>query len=218
MPESALKMASKAAAGHLGMPFARWLLPERSNAMHAVMRKAGPSATDMIRADHTRVVADFHRYKADARPARKKAIADMVSTLLQVHAQVEEEIFYPAMRAAGSTLIDELEPEHEEMRTHIATLSGMQPTDPQYDQMFMELMRAVIHHVADEETVLLTHAESVLGDRVRELGARMAKRRLELMAPHAGALAGQKARAMPGAVLAVMGALLAGVYFARRRA
>lgn len=186
--------------------------------MHAVMRKAGPSATDMIRADHTRVLADFHRYKADSRPARKKAIVDMVSTMLQVHAQIEEEIFYPAMRAAGSTLIAELEPEHEEMRAHIATLSGMQPTDPQYDQVFMELMRTVIHHAADEETVLLMHAESLLGGRVNELGARMMKLRLELMAPHTGALAGQKARAMPGAALAVVGALLAGVYFARRKA
>jgi hemerythrin superfamily protein len=187
--------------------------------MHALMRKAGPSATDMIRADHTRVVAAFHRYKADSAPGRKRAIVDMICTSLRVHAQIEEEIFYPAMRAAGSILIDELEPEHEEMRTLMATLSGMQPTDPQYDQTFMELMRQVIHHAADEETMVLSHAESVLGQqRVNELGARMMKRRVELMAPHTGALAGQKARAMPGAALALMGAVLAGVWLTRRRA
>jgi hypothetical protein len=52
---------------------------------------------------------------------------------------MEEGIFYPAMRAAGSTMLDDLEPEHEEMRSLIATLSGMQPGDPQYDQTFMEL-------------------------------------------------------------------------------
>ncbi len=186
--------------------------------MHAILRKAGPSATDMIRADHTRVVAAFHRYKADSAPGRKRAIVDMICTSLRVHAQIEEEIFYPEMRAAGSILIDELEPEHEEMRTLMATLSGMQPTDPQYDLTFMELMRQVIHHAADEETMVLSHAESVLGGRVNQLGARMMKRRMELMAPHAGQLAGQKARAMPGAALAVMGALLAGAWFARRKA
>ncbi|MCD6041090.1 MAG: cation-binding protein [Burkholderiales bacterium] len=187
--------------------------------MHALMRKLGPRATDMIRADHTRVIAAFHRYKADSAPGRKKAIVGMVCTSLQVHAQIEEEIFYPAMRAAGSTLIADLEPEHAEMRSAIATLSGMEPTDPQYDQAFMELMRTVIHHAADEETLLLSHADTVLGDRLGELGAQMMKRRAELMAPRAGAMAGQKARAMPGGALAVAGALLAaGLYFMRRRA
>jgi hypothetical protein len=187
--------------------------------MLALLKKASPSATDIIRADHTRVTAAFHRYKADSSPSRKKAIVGMVCTALMVHARMEGEIFYPAMRAAGSTLLDELEPEHEEMRSLIATLSGMQPTDPQYDATFMELMRAVIHHMADEETILLTHAESALGDRLVELGAQMMKRRLELMAPQAGAMAANKARAMPGSALMVAaGALLAGLYLVRRRA
>jgi hypothetical protein len=73
----------------------------------------------------------------------------------------------------------------------------------------MELMRAVIHHVADEETMLLTHAETILGGRLSELGAQMAKRRLELTAP----------RAVSGRpFLMLAGALLAGVWLARRRA
>ena len=186
--------------------------------MLALLKNAGPSATDMIRADHTRVVAAFHRYKAESRPAKKRAIVGLVCSSLLVHARIEDEIFYPAMRAAGSTLLDDLEPEHEEMRTLIAQLTGMQPTDPQYDATFMELMRNVIHHVADEETMLLTHAESVLADRLGELGAQMMKRRLELMAPQAGEMAANKARAMPGGVMLAAGALLAGFLLVRRRA
>ena len=174
------------------------------------LKSLGPSATDMIRADHTRVMALFHRYKANAGATRKQALFALIRAALLVHARIEEEIFYPAMRAAGSTLLDELEPEHEEMRSLIAQLSGMQPDDPQYDQMFMEMMRAVIHHVADEETMLLTHAETVLGDRLGELGARMAKRRLELMAPRGAAPA--------SGWMVAAGALLAGLYFVRRRA
>jgi hypothetical protein len=185
--------------------------------MHALMRKIGPGATDMIRADHTRVLATFHRYKADSATGRKKAIAMTICTSLQVHARLEEEIFYPAMRAAGSTLLDELEPEHDDMRSLIATLSGMDPSDPQFDLTFMELMRVVMHHVADEETMLLPNAETVLQDRLGELGARMARRRIELMAPQAGALAANKARAMPGGTFALaVGALLAGVWLSRR--
>lgn len=187
--------------------------------MHALLRKLGPSATDMIRADHTRVLAAFHRYKADSSPARKRAIAGMICTSLDIHATIEEEIFYPAMRAAGSLLIDELEPEHQEMRNLIAALSELEPGEPQYDLTFMELMKEVIHHVADEETTLLTYAESVLGDRVGELGARMMARRAQLTAPHAGRMVGQKARAMPGGALMLVAGVLAGaagLYFARR--
>lgn len=184
-------------------------------AVQALMRKVGPSATDMIRADHTRVFALFHRYKADARPAAKKLVAAAISNALLVHARIEEEIFYPAMRAAGSTLLDELEPEHQEMRTLIVTLSGMDATDPQFDLTFMELMRSVIHHVADEETMLLTHAETVLAGRLGELGAKMAARRLQLK----GEIMGESVRRHPaGAVAMAAGALLAGLWLVRRRA
>ena len=184
--------------------------------MLSLISRVGPSATDMIRADHTRVVAAFHRYKTDSAPARKQAIVRMVCTALQVHAKIEEEIFYPAMRQAGSTLLEDLEPEHQEIRTLIATLSGMEATDAQYDATFMELMRTVIHHAADEETMLLTNAEAVLGERLGQLGSQMMKRRMELMAPQAGAMAVQKARAFPGGVAMAAGALLAGMWLLRR--
>jgi hemerythrin superfamily protein len=166
-----------------------------------LMRKVGPNAADLIRADHTRVVAAFHRYKADASPARKKAIAGLVCTSLLAHARMEEEIFYPAMRAAGSTLLEDLESEHREMKSLIATLSGMDPRDPQFDATFMELMREVIHHVADEETMLLSTAESLLGGELNALGARMMKRRTGLMARRAGGM---------GAAGVLAGVLLAG--------
>ena len=74
------------------------------------------------------------------------------------------------------------------------------------------LMREVMHHVADEETILLPQAERVLGERLGELGARMMKRRIQLMAPHAGELTRHKARAMPMTNwLLAAGGLVAGV-------
>jgi hemerythrin-like domain-containing protein len=186
--------------------------------MLGFLKTVGPSATDMIRADHTRVLAAFHRYQADSSAARKKAIVDMICTSLQVHAKIEEEIFYPAMRAAGSTLLDELEPEHQEMRSLIATLSGMRPGEAQYDLTFMELMRTVIHHVADEETTLFADAERLLGDELGALGARILRRRLQLMVPHTRELAASSARAMPAApLLLAAGALVAGAWLFRRR-
>jgi hemerythrin superfamily protein len=184
--------------------------------MHALLNKLSPSATEMIRADHTRVLASFHRFAADARPATKQALVNMICTSLQIHAQIEEEIFYPAMRGAGSALLNEFEPEHEEMRSLIATLRGMQPTDEQYDQTFMELMRTVIHHVADEETMLLPNAEAVLGEQLSELGRQMMKRRMQLTAPRAGEMARDSARAKPNTLLFGAGAVLGAAYLLRR--
>ncbi|HWI34823.1 MAG TPA: hemerythrin domain-containing protein, partial [Burkholderiales bacterium] len=81
----------------------------------------------------------------------------------------------------------------------------------------MELMREVMHHVADEETVLLPQAERVLGERVGELGAKFMKRRLQLMAPHAGEMTRAKARAFPKANLFVLaGALVGGALLFQR--
>lgn len=177
--------------------------------MNALLRAAGPSATDLIRADHTRVMATFHRYGIDSSPRAKRALAEAICLALEVHAQMEEEVFYPALREAGSELVGKSFPEHEEVRRLIAALRKLDPADEQYDATFMDLMRAVMHHVADEETVLLPQAESLLADRLGELGARMMKRRLELMAPRAPSGNGW----MVGA-----GALLAGLYLLRRRA
>lgn len=186
--------------------------------MRALLRQLSPSATDMIRADHSRVMAAFHRYKLDSPAPLRQALVGSICLALEVHAQLEEEIFYPAMREANAGILDKLEPEHNEMRRLIAMLRSLEPTDMQYDQTLMELMRQVMHHVADEETILLPSAETVLGERLSELGATMAKRRLELTAPRAGELVGHKARAMPKAtVLAAAGAVLAGLYLLRGR-
>jgi hypothetical protein len=176
----------------------------------------------MIRADHTRVLAAFHRYRLDAPPRKKQGIVNSICLALEVHAEVEEEVFYPALRAADSSLVDEqLVPEHEEMRRLIASLRAMAPRGgeigEQYDATFMELMRAVMHHVADEETILLTHAESVMGTSLMTLGRQMAVRRMRLKATRTPAMVGNAARAAPGTSLVMTaGAVLAGALLFRR--
>ena len=186
--------------------------------MNAVTQMLAPSATDMIRADHTRVLAAFHKYDIEARPATKRALVETVCFALEVHAQIEEEIFYPALRGTDSPLIDRFVPEHAEMRRLIASLRGTNPedaSDTQYDAIFMELMRSVMHHVADEETLLLPEAERVLGDEVCELGAHMMKRRLELKAPAIRDMT--RKAAVPAALLLATGALVAGGLYAHRQ-
>jgi len=185
--------------------------------MHALLTKVSPSITDMIRADHTRVLATFHRYKADTSAATKQALVASICLSLEVHAQAEEEIFYPAMGSVNAAMVGQLIPEHDKMRNLIGALRAMDAAAPQYDATVMELMREVIHHVADEETVLLAEAERVLGERLSELGAKFMKRRLQLMAPHAGEMTRAKARAFPKANLLVLAGALAGAAFVLQR-
>jgi hemerythrin superfamily protein len=178
-----------------------------------------PSVTNIIRMDHTHVLTTFHQYQIDSSPQTKQALVSNACLSLEIHAQLEEEIFYPAMRsfAADSPVVSKSIPEHNEMRRLIAELRDMEPTDPNYDQTFMELMRDVMHHVADEETTLLPDAERLLGERLGELGAQMTKRRLELSAPRAGEIAMNTVRGMPTSTMVMAaGAILAGTYLARR--
>lgn len=167
--------------------------------MNMQLSRMSPSITDMIRMDHTHVFAVFHRFKANTSSARKSALVRNACLAIEVHAQLEEEIFYPALReAAGADpTLDRSGPEHNEMRTLIQRLRGMEPEDADYDATFHALMRLVMHHVADEEAVLLPEAERRMGDRLSELGAQMTKRRMELIAPHTGELAATSVQSFP---------------------
>ncbi len=186
--------------------------------MNALVHTFAPSATDLIRTDHTKVLSAFHRYKMASGNARKQALVNTVCLALEVHAQMEEEIFYPAIRAQHPALVEKSVPEHDEMRALIATLRAMQPGGEEYDRTFMELMRKVMHHVADEETTLLPYAERLLASELGELGARMMKRRLQLMMPRAGEAIRNSAGAMPPTPLLVAaGVLIAGAWLFSRR-
>jgi len=191
------------------------------NAMNTVLGKMSPNITTMIRMDHAHVLGAFHQFHAGT-PARvKKGLADQICLAIEVHAQLEEEIFYPALRlVAPDEVLDKSTPEHDEMRSHIRALRAAQPGDAAFDSNMFELMRIVMHHVADEETTLLPKAERLLGDRLSELGAQMTKRRLALLGPRSGELAGSMARSISsGTLLAAAGAVLAagGYLLARQR-
>lgn len=187
--------------------------------MNTLANTMSPSATSMIRADHTHVLAAFHRYHPDTDPKTKQGIVNTVCMALEIHAQLEEEIFYPALQAASGDgqVTGKNVPEHDEMRRLIASLRSMEPTDAEYDDTFMALMRDVMHHVADEETIFLPQAERLMGDRLGELGLEMTKRRFQLMAPRTGELATNMMRATPAtSMLMAAGALAAGTYVVRR--
>lgn len=166
-----------------------------------------PYATNMVRLDHTHVVAAFHQYRTTDSPRIKRGLADQICIALEVHAQLEEEIFYPAVRAVSDDeAVQKSVPEHDEMRRLIARLRSLSADDPAFDDTFMELMRDVLHHVADEETILLPMAERLLQDRLGELGLAMTRRRLELVVPRSLEVASSIARSVSWSTVATVAA------------
>jgi hypothetical protein len=190
----------------------------KANQMSSLLSQLSPSITNMIRLDHTHVLTAFHQYEVGSPPRLKKGLADNVCLAIEIHAQLEEEIFYPAMRVvADNEVLRKSTPEHDEMRGLISRLRNMPVTDPAFDDTFFELMRHVMHHVADEETVILPAAERMIPDQLSELGAQMTKRRLELTGPRATELASSMARSMStGTIIAAGSAMLAGAYLLTR--
>ncbi|MDQ0070693.1 hemerythrin superfamily protein [Variovorax boronicumulans] len=187
--------------------------------MTKLVSRLFPSATNMIRLDHTHVLSTFHQYKASAPVRVKKGLVNTMCTALEVHAQLEEEIFYPAVRAVTQNeLIAKSLDEHQEMRRLISLLRQMEPEARDYDDTVAELMRDVMHHVADEETLVIPEAERLLADELGELGMRMTKRRLQLVGPRSGEIALDMGRAASGntAAIAMVGLAAVGLLVARR--
>jgi hypothetical protein len=100
----------------------------------------------------------------------------------------------------------------------ISLLRQMEPEARDYDETVAELMRDVMHHVADEETLVLPEAERLLSDQLGDLGMQMTKRRLQLVGPRSGEIALDMGRAASGntLALALVGLTAMGLLLARR--
>ena len=174
-----------------------------------------PSATTQIRADHAHVLSAFHQFGPYLEPGTKQVIVNTVCRALDIHARLEEELFYPAMRELAPALIDKSVPEHQAMHARIYALLAIEPTHPEYDAAVIALMHDVMRHVTDEETTLLPQAERLLGGRLHEIGAQMVTRRIALVAARSGEMA-RDALSRPGTsiVLAAASASIAATYLA----
>lgn len=176
--------------------------------------RVSPSVTKMIRMDHMHVLMQFHKLTPDTSDSVRQAAIRSILAALEIHAEAEEEVFYAECRAVGvqAPALERAQPEHDEMRRLIERVRGQADQPQQQMDTLCELMNAVMHHVADEETQLLPAAEKrISAERLSELGAKMTARKLELAKPRAGELAADMARAAPAkTALMAVGALVAG--------
>jgi hemerythrin superfamily protein len=140
-------------------------------------------ATALLRADHHKVSELFAEYEQAKTNAKKKVIVSQICTELSVHAQVEEEIFYPAVKKAlkDTELVPEATVEHATLKDLIAQVEGIEPDGEMYDAKITVLAEYVKHHVKEEQNEMFPKAKATDLDMV-ELGAKMAARKSALLA------------------------------------
>jgi hemerythrin-like domain-containing protein len=142
-----------------------------------------------LTADHRRVKSLFKEFEKAKETGHRKeqsqkaALVEQICTELKIHAEIEEEIFYPAVRKQidDSDLMDEALVEHAGAKDLIAQLEAMDPAEDLYDAKVTVLGEQIDHHVKEEEGEMFPRATKAKVDTAR-LGAQMEKRRAELKA------------------------------------
>jgi hemerythrin superfamily protein len=120
------------------------------------MKKQAPDAIDLLDADHLAVHALFESYRDLVRrraPAlKRRALAEEICIELTIHARLEEELFYPAVREAlnDEDLLDEAEEQHGSQREFVAQILATSPDDALYDARVAVLSDYVERHVRQE--------------------------------------------------------------------
>src|SRR5688500_7542190 len=145
------------------------------------------SAIEMLLQDHKRVQKLFKDFEKVDR-ADEEAVRDLVETAcleVQIHSMLEEEIFYPAVRAhaeaSSEDFLNEAEVEHEAADDLIAKLHELDADDTMYCAYFSVLTKFVRHHIKEEEHELFPRVEKMKLD-LKQLGEDMRLRREELFA------------------------------------
>ncbi len=153
------------------------------SAAPAKTKSAPKDAIALLKADHEAVDQLFAEYEKTRSVANKQALVAEICTQLSVHAQIEEEIFYPAVKTAlkDKLLVPEATVEHGSIKDLIAQLEGQQPDGEMYDAKVKVLSEYVKHHVKEEQTEMFAQAKGTSLDLV-ELGQQLAARKEELLA------------------------------------
>jgi hemerythrin superfamily protein len=145
-------------------------------------------AIGMLMDDHRKVKKLFGDFEKEKSASAKEAIVREACMELTVHAQVEEQLFYPFLAAtdkdAFGDLLDEAQVEHAGAKNLIAELEAMDSGDELFRAKFTVLSEYIKHHVGEEEGELFPKVVSKKVD-LRELALQMRDLKEELMA-HAG--------------------------------
>lgn len=147
-------------------------------------RASSPDAIKLLKDDHRQVEIWFDEFEKTNSGSKKQRLANQICTALRVHAQIEEEIFYPACREAGieEDMMDEADVEHDGAKKLIAEIEAGKAGDDHWDAKVHVLSEMIKHHVKEEEQRGGMFAKAKHADLdLRELGAELKARKDALM-------------------------------------
>ena len=148
-------------------------------------QQAARNAFDVLEEDHREVEEWFDEYDElkDSDEDRKADLAEKICRALKVHAQIEEEIFYPQAREASqdNDLLDEALVEHATVKNLIGVIEAMEVGEELYDAKIRVLGEMVKQHIKEEEEELFPELQSTKMD-LDAVGRELAERKQELMA------------------------------------
>jgi hypothetical protein len=142
-----------------------------------------PDAIAMLRADHERVTEMFERYEGLRTVSQKAKLASEICREISVHAQLEEEIFYPAVREAieDDDLMDEADVEHQSAKDLCAQIEESSAGDELFDARVKVLGEYIKHHVKEEQNEMFAQVRKSDVD-LKALAEQMRTRKQELTA------------------------------------
>lgn len=147
---------------------------------------ASTNALKLLTEDHEQVLSLFDDFKGmrgdpDVDDDVKQSLVERICSALTIHAEIEEELLYPAMRdaLADHSLLDEAEVEHAQAEQLIADIESMEPGDDLYDAKVTVLGEYVRHHIEEEQEKLFPKARKA-GIDLDALGEELAARKEEL--------------------------------------
>ena len=160
--------------------------PRRSTRRAPARRQ---DAIAMLKADHAKVGEMFARFENLRGAERKEKIVSQICSELEVHMQLEEGIFYPAVRPAigDDDLMDEATVEHQSAKDLIAQLRSMSAGEALYDAKVTVLGEYIEHHVKEEHSEMFPKARRS-GVDLMGLGEQMRARKEEVQASPVGRL------------------------------
>ncbi|HEX7899267.1 MAG TPA: hemerythrin domain-containing protein [Planctomycetota bacterium] len=141
-------------------------------------------ATALLREDHREVKQMFSAYEKTEVESEKAELFEQVKSALTTHAQIEEEIFYPALLGVEDEecqeLLMEAQEEHKIVKTLLEELSGLDPSAEQFDAKVKVLGENVEHHAEEEEKEMFPFFEQLPKEQQDEVSKMLQERKEDL--------------------------------------
>lgn len=150
---------------------------------------SGTDALSLLKHDHDEVKKLFGQFEKASSEAKQGQLCSEICTELTIHAQIEEQDFYPEVRRHEDMVdmvLESLE-EHRQVKELVEKLKGMQPGNSRMEPDMKVLKEDVEHHVQEEEEEMFPKVKKAISkERLEQLGQMLKQRKMALKGQMSG--------------------------------